>query len=553
MAVALQAPQTDAEWYLDLLHWSSSKQPQIALSRKPWDELWPFPWPYGHISWWQRFYSYAPATKQLLLDKINGIEETDLGLQTYVSMNAFQWLTVDGRPQIHREQRHLVELRALYADLDVYSVGLTQQEALARLECQYFDLQVPRPTLVVDSGRGIYCIWLLDHPYGAGYMEIWRAINGRLTSALSLLGADPHVGTDVARVLRLPGSMNAKNGRVAAVIQYNDRRFGLEELFESLPQPAEQPTSEADARKRPKVDKASKAARRPKQTYPIYDDRETEIRRLLSPRVVQRGNVAHIWNEKTRVMAILRDLQTLVELRGREMTYCREILLWLQRLHAHVVQDLDSVQDLNEQTNEGFATPLSSVEAWEATSSAEVYGGRRERWLNEHTNHDSNLKDAVKKACRTRSGADWDAAIELSKQANYACFRLRNATLIRLLSITPDEQRHLEHIISSGEKARRNAEAHRMSRRGQDGLTDAQRTRQASIAKARDMHAAGMSQREIAANLGITDRTVHNWLSDKSGKKTSSFIGEGEERGRGNNYSPRRAGDAVGVDSSMAV
>lgn len=93
----------------------------------------------------------------------------------------------------------------------------------------------PAPSLVVVSGRGLHGYWLL-HPVvrleGAErgrLASMVRAINGRLEDAL---GGD-HVG-DLGRVMRLPGTVNPKNGALCWMVYEDGPRYSLMELADRL-------------------------------------------------------------------------------------------------------------------------------------------------------------------------------------------------------------------------------------------------------------------------------------------------------------------------------
>lgn len=95
----------------------------------------------------------------------------------------------------------------------------------------------PAPTVIVDSGRGFHAYWLfvavarLDGPdrarVGATIAAVNRALVGRL-------GGDS-AATDLARVMRLPGTRNPKPGGGACVVVSTDGpRYRLVDLEAEL-------------------------------------------------------------------------------------------------------------------------------------------------------------------------------------------------------------------------------------------------------------------------------------------------------------------------------
>lgn len=501
---------TDPQWYLDLLHGGTKFQ--VLLGRKRWDDAkWPkYRWPYKK-GWYQEFYGYGPSCRYELIEAIASLQHENGALQTYASMNTYRWKTMDGKRVIARTRDHLAELRALYADLDVYKVGLTQHEVLVKLECEYFDRLLPRPTFVSSSGQGIYLIWLLDKPCSPWEADHWQDINGRINEILKHLGADGKCATDLARVLRIPGTMNAANGQLARVMSYEDLRYSLQHF--PFPDPPRL-TVVPPMRHRPTPDASDRlpSERTDEPDERTWDAYEVECHRLQFVNRVKRDGVVYLRNEATRNQAILRDLDRLIAMRG-DLTGCRELLLTLRRFYSCILGGPDSALVETMAANGRMIDPLPKREVINDTESADRMASEREEWLTEYGHeHEQKLKKAISIARQANSEAAWKAAIHLSKEANRRCWRFRNSTLIRWLDISETEMRSLEHIISRGEKARRNAEAHRRARRGPDNLTDAQRARQTKSARARELSAAGIAQTQIAQELSVSERTVRNWL-----------------------------------------
>jgi DNA primase RepB-like protein len=94
------------------------------------------------------------------------------------------------------EKEYCREVAALWCDLDFKDLP----EADARTKLAAFD---PQPSIVINSGGGLHCYWLLRTPAVAADVE--RMLKG-LAKAL---GADTSCA-EIARVLRIPGSFNHK-------------------------------------------------------------------------------------------------------------------------------------------------------------------------------------------------------------------------------------------------------------------------------------------------------------------------------------------------------
>lgn len=138
-------------------------------------------------------------------------------------------------------------LPALWADVDIAGPGhvegnLPPDPTTARLVITTSGL--PEPTLWIGSGGGLYPIWMLDdaHEVGdEGDQAALRALSGDWQKAITLSAArlgwvyGSGVG-DLARVLRIPGSVNRKAGlaRACRVLDHVGPRYSLTALKNSL-------------------------------------------------------------------------------------------------------------------------------------------------------------------------------------------------------------------------------------------------------------------------------------------------------------------------------
>ena len=85
-----------------------------------------------------------------------------------------------------------------------------------------------QPSIVVNSGRGEHRYWLLESPIDSTMAtELQRAWVYRCNA--------DHAAVDLARLLRVPGSINTKNGARARVTSWEpDRRYTAEQLWKEI-------------------------------------------------------------------------------------------------------------------------------------------------------------------------------------------------------------------------------------------------------------------------------------------------------------------------------
>lgn len=202
----------------------------------------------------------------------------------YFALNAFTW---------RRRTENLAELTCLFVDVDYYNAGLTYHEALQAIKWDYvLTDRIPEPSIIVDSGRGLWLIYLL-HPTPKDALPLWQAIENYLVETLKPLGADP-TAKDVTRVTRLPGSINSKSGTLVHWEILNREPYRLDQLRRYLP--------EIKPKKPKRKNRASKSTI---STHP----------KLFSLYTLQG--------------AIIEDLKRLADIRGRSLRGHRDYFLFI--------------------------------------------------------------------------------------------------------------------------------------------------------------------------------------------------------------------------------
>ena len=137
-------------------------------------------------------------------------------MNTYVGM---AMVKQSGGPHDRIKSKDAGALPGLWADLDVFGQAHTEDNLLPDLDAALALLDdLPRkPTLIVDSGHGLQAYWLFEEPW------IFKTLDERDLARRTLRGwlaeirkHTPHqvdsVG-DLARVLRIPGTINHKEDK----------------------------------------------------------------------------------------------------------------------------------------------------------------------------------------------------------------------------------------------------------------------------------------------------------------------------------------------------
>ena len=139
---------------------------------------------------------------------------------TYISINTFY--------KTYRRIECLKELRACYIDLDVYNTGFTKEQVMMNLDENYYNKTIPIPNFTIDSGRGLYLIWLIN-TVPSKALPLWKAVEEYFYKELKCFGAD-RKALDPTRILRTVGSENTKSNTIVKIVDENEYVYDLREI-----------------------------------------------------------------------------------------------------------------------------------------------------------------------------------------------------------------------------------------------------------------------------------------------------------------------------------
>lgn len=251
------------------------------------------------------------------------LKDLDLtGENIYITLNTFY------KPC--RRLEYIKELNALFIDLDTYNTKFNKEQILMDLEQNYFNKKVPIPNYVIDSGRGMYLIWLINSVPSKA-LPLWKAVQEYLYSQLECFGAD-RKALDATRILRVPGSINSKAKTVVGILDEYDYVYDLREIqHEFLPE--------------------------------------------LKPKEKKRGRprkINFVYRERSLYYARIQDITKLCELREYSLKGKRELILFLYRYYLCVfTEDVQKALEDVLELNNMFTPPLGDNEVRKATRSAE--------------------------------------------------------------------------------------------------------------------------------------------------------------------------------------
>lgn len=374
---------------------------------------------------------------------IKEVVEDMLGEEdTYITSNSFYI------PK--RSSDTIRHFRALFSDIDLDLDKIGKAEAVYMVYDLAYKGKIPKPTMIVDSGRGLHIYWRIEHaPKGAIYT--WQELEDYLYYQLKHLGADIRA-TDCARVLRLPGTINSKNGVECTIL----------DIDRSL-------------------------------CYSMYDLREQYLdykpkkQAKSTANSSNKGNVKHYFNSYTLHLARAKDIEKLCKLRDYRVTGYRNMIIHCYTYWQGIyTRDLEELEFLVNSLNDKFTEPLKGNEIKSVTKSVQ-------KAIDKFIDYEQGLRDGnvkrVSKGMRDKGG-----------------YWYKNETLIDRLDISVEEQRQLETIIGTKVKYERNNA--KRTPRNAEGLTHREQRKRELIEKVNVLKDRGLKQVEIARKLGISKGRV---------------------------------------------
>ena len=186
---------------------------------------------------------------------------------SYISMNPLDG-EKDKLGRVLRTNAHCLGINGLYLDIDVlHGMNPYDPEAadkVIRIVLGVLLSVLPKPTMVLLSGRGLTLVYRYDHLLQGEEITLHDAVYRALIEKVqklfdpSIVEVDARV-TDHARVCRLAGTKNVKAGRTALLHTCTETCYkpeklysllGLSEVIAEKKQPAKKRTSNAEVQKR---------------------------------------------------------------------------------------------------------------------------------------------------------------------------------------------------------------------------------------------------------------------------------------------------------------
>ena len=397
-----------------------------------------------------------------------------------------------------RKVVNLSRMQVAFVDLDTYKAArfknIQLEAQLGQLLTFCYDKQIPEPSFIVFSGRGLQVKWLFSAPVPAAALPRWAAVQRALNNLLADFGADPQA-MDAARVLRLDGTVSSRSGEIIRVVHRSTTptmggerlangavAYDFDTLAETLLplQRAQLDTQDAERTVRKAHDSLAEAKRVALRASLALIPGGLEQSTGANSRPLIPSQLA--WDR-------IGDLRTLAKIRGYDGGLPhgqRNLFVFLSACflaQAHLVRNLRPEID-------ALASEFSP--GWTQSEIA------------------SCVSSVV---ARAKAAARGEKVLFNGTQVD-ARYRFSNAALVDALEVTDSEALELKTILPTNEARRRNTKRHEVVRRQNGALMRDTYVDRATGRrdKAIELSQAGLSRKAIAEELGVTVSAVHGYL-----------------------------------------
>lgn len=359
-----------------------------------------------------------------------------------------------------RRVNYIRQFRSLFQDIDCHSLGIHQSEAVYIIWILYYDGKIPKPTMVTDTGRGIHVYFRIKNaPYGA--LSTWQELQDYIYYQLKHLGADRNA-TDGARLLRIPGTKNSKCDLYCKIVYIdNETEYSMYDLREK---------------------------------FLNYSDRTHQLQVAEIKNISRKIIFNKFFNSYSLHIERAKDLEVLCKLRNYNMTGFRNMIIHCYAYWKGIyLRDSFELESVVIEFNNSFIEPLKDTEIQAILRCTD-------KAIDKFINYEQGIRNKeirrVSKGMRDKDG-----------------YWYKNETLIDLLQITEEEQKHLKTIIGINEKYYRNNI--RRTPRNENNLTKKQQEIKDLKDKILYLKEQKLSNREIGKYLDINERRVRYILKTK--------------------------------------
>ncbi len=392
------------------------------------------------------------------------------------------------------------QLPCFYVDLDYYNLPELKHFNPVDLlhHIQEKETWLPLPTMVADSGRGAYFIWVLDKPvnvsnapgnkaHAADALAKWLTVNSHLTSVLSKYGGDTACN-EASRVLRLAGSTNVKAALDRQKVSYwsTSNNVTMEGMCKTV--------------RAHVLEVLNKQPVKPVLEL-IVNNKGNVTKTVKKPVTTVKGAVTSIFNDYTLNTARASDYRTLAAVRGGDLADYRHRFLF-----CYAVAIAWTCKTPESMTSELINFGKTYFKKGKGSYSTRRLKSRVKSIVD-------RFIDQLEGRLHTWAKADPETGETMNIEVDPR-YKLKNKTIAEMLNITPEEETELLTIISPAEKKERKQRAMQRVRRAagvkprSEYLKVANKNRQLAL----QLRLEGLTQRAIATELKVSNGAVEYYL-----------------------------------------
>ena len=421
---------------------------------------------YEKRKYWKESFFYDEKHR---IHYLNTLKEQEIDV--YGSVNEFS--------MAKRSEATIVKLNKLMCDLDCHEGGFNEWVTLEVLRADFFGSQVPYPSEVVNSGRGLHLYWYLEDE-GRESLAKWKTVQQIILNSLAPISEQTSCNVDFkcidpSRVLRVEGTWNTKSKSPCRLIEKTNLTYTLDDILECF-----YGVNLDDLK--PFNSNPNKDTGNDKKTLTGAKNALNERGEWKDLKVKRTNGIVSVFNAYSLLTCRATDFRKLLELRGGDMEGMRDEFL---TMYAWTViskkDDLEKLERELQGLNSLFKAPLKDKEV-----------SYKAKYIFERFN-----KEVIK-------GADTSQFTEFDR------YWYKNTTIIKRLEITPKEQKEMLTIISKEEKDQRRNKYKRDCRRNENGLTKKQQEKADRYNTIQELKRLGYTQKAVSETLNISIRTVKN-------------------------------------------
>lgn len=423
---------------------------------------------YEKRKYWKEQFFHDNSQKIYYLNTLKGRE-----IDIYNSVNEFS--------MAKRSEATIVKLNSLICDLDCHEGSFNEWVTLEVLRADFFGSQVPYPSEVINSGRGLHLYWHLENE-GAESLAKWKTVQQIILNSLAPISEQTSCSVDFkcidpSRVLRVQDTYNTKSKTYCRLIEKSDIKYTLDEILECFYDVNLADLKPFNSNPNKNTESNTKSLTSAKNSLNERGEwKDLKIRRA--------NGIISVFNAYSLLTCRATDFRKLLELRGGDMEGMRdEFLTMYGWTIISKKDDLEKLERELQGINALFKEPLKEKEV---SYKAEYIFKR--------------FNKEVVKTDDTSQFTDFDR------------YWYRNTTIINRLNITMDEQKEMLTIISKEEKNERDKARKKRNRRNEGGLTKKQQEKADLLALIEPLLEQGLSYRAIAKELNVTLGKVQRTL-----------------------------------------